>query len=688
MEQTIELRIVDPKTLTYADKRDPRQVPADRLSDAALKANSNAIGFVQPPLFSEEEDGTLTIIAGRRRIKSAIANKLKEMAILVKPADPLDDMRAVAENVVRAPMSPIDLWRSIEDLASKNWTEEAIATAFAVPLRQVRKLRLLGSIHPAMLEHMGRGDMPEERYLRTIAAAPLSEQAAVWTKQKPKKGQTASWYAIANSLAKRQMFARDAKFGEKEQAAFGIVWTEDLFAPADEDSRYTTDVDAFVGAQLAWLEANVPKNGEIVQVDDYGAAKLPKGATRVWGGKPGKKDRVALSVDPRNGAVSEVYFTPPAAAAKASKTGAGASEDAPAAEPRTRPDITQKGREMIGEMRTEALVKALGREGLTSETLIGLLVLALAADNVSIRTHEYAPIQSIAGVIAEGGKLTSDTALIHTTAIKVLQTVLSCRLAYGVGSGLAARIAGEAIGADADLPHMGTEEFLACLSRGALEAEASRHRVLPRGRVKDTRAALVEQVRETRLVLPAAQFALTEQESSDFAKKGSRCAYGDTSDEDPAGENDAVGDSGEAADPSVALDDADVDQEEEDETADSFASAAAREHRRGRRRPRLHRPAADRRRRSGRRGLRCSRVTSHAILARGTPERPTGYFSWRQRVAAGRQPNNLLLRTSPPRRRPRRQRRGEWRERAERFFRERAFRVHALISHSSLGAHG
>jgi len=561
MEQTIELRIVDPKTLNYADKRDPRQVPADRLSDAALKANSNAIGFVQPPLFSEEEDGTLTIIAGRRRIKSAIANKLKEMAILVKPADPLDDMRAVAENVVRAPMSPVDLWRSIEDLASKKWTEEAISTAFAVPLRQVRKLRLLGNIHPAMLEHMGRGDMPEERYLRTIASAPLSEQAAVWTKQKPKRGQTAAWYAIANSLAKRQMFARDAKFGEREQAAFGIVWTEDLFAPADEDSRYTTDVDAFLGAQLAWLEANLPKNGEIVQVDEYGAARLPKGATRVWGGKPSKKDRVALSVDPRNGAVSEVYFTPPAPAAKAPKTGAG--DDAPAADPRTRPDITQKGREMIGEMRTEALVKALGREGLTTETLVALLLLALAADNVSIRTHEYVRIQSIVSAIAEGGKLTSDTALIRTTAIKVLQTVLNCRLAYGEGGGLAARIAGDAIGADADLPHMGTEEFLACLSRAALEAEASRHRVLPRGRVKDTRAALIEQVRETRLVLPAAQFALTEQETSDLARKGSRYAYGDDGDEDPAG--DSEGD--ETADPSATPDDRELSRDDGDEEA-------------------------------------------------------------------------------------------------------------------------
>ena len=267
---------------------------------------------------------------------------------------------------------------------------------------------------------MGRGDMPEERHLRTIASAPLSEQAAVWTKQKPKKGQTAGWCAIADSLMKRQMFARDAKFGEKEEAAF-------------------------------------------------------------WGGKPGKRI-ASRSPSTRETGRSARSISRPLPPLRRRKTGAGAGADTPAAELKVRPDIAQKGREMIGEMRTEALVKALGREGLTSETLIGLLVLALAADNVSIRTHEYAPIQSIVSVIAEGGKLTSDTALIHTTAIKVLQTVLNCRLAYGVGSGFAARIAGDAIGADADLPHMRTEEFLACLSRAALEAEATRHRVLPRGR--------------------------------------------------------------------------------------------------------------------------------------------------------------------------------------------------------------
>jgi len=130
--------------------------------------------------------------------------------------------------------------------------------------------------------------------------------------------------------------------------------------------------------------------------------------------------------------------------------------------------------------------------------------------------------------------------------------VLNCRLAYGEGGGLAARIAGEAIGADADLPHMGTEEFLACLSRAALEAEASCHRVLPRARVKDTRAALIEQVRETGLVLPAAQFALTEQESSDFAKKVSYYAYDD----------EAEGD--KTVDPSTAPEDAHLDHDDGD----------------------------------------------------------------------------------------------------------------------------
>jgi ParB family chromosome partitioning protein len=50
-------------------------------------------------------------------------------------------------------------------------------------------------------------------------------------------------------LDKRRMWARDAKFGDNHVKAYGILWLEDLFEQGDQDNRYTTQVDAFLGAQ-------------------------------------------------------------------------------------------------------------------------------------------------------------------------------------------------------------------------------------------------------------------------------------------------------------------------------------------------------------------------------------------------------------------------------------------------------
>ena len=77
----------------------------------------------------------------------------------------------------------------------------------------------------------------------------------------------------------------------------------------------------------------------------------------------------------------------------------------------------------------------------------------------------------------------------------MLIDVLSCRENRS-DSGVVARVAGEAIGADSFLPNMGTEEFLSCLSRTALEATCKDTPVLPRPRVKDTRAELVKHPRK------------------------------------------------------------------------------------------------------------------------------------------------------------------------------------------------
>ncbi|MEA5471345.1 hypothetical protein VB714_20910, partial [Spirulina sp. 06S082] len=115
---------------------------------------------------------------------------------------------------------------------------EAIAIALALTVRRVRQLRLMANVLPAMLDHMAKGDMPNEQQLRTIASASLDEQKEVWKANKPSKSDPkASWWSIANALTKTRMFANDASFDDELARAYGIEWEEDLFGPADEDGR-------------------------------------------------------------------------------------------------------------------------------------------------------------------------------------------------------------------------------------------------------------------------------------------------------------------------------------------------------------------------------------------------------------------------------------------------------------------
>ena len=506
----MELRRVDPRILKK-NPRNPRNIQPGEMSDAALAANISAIGILQPPAVTEK-NGELTIAYGARRVRIAIAIGLPEIDVLVKDSDDHDHMRAVSENVVRAPMATVDLWRAIESLASENWTEEAIASALAVSLRQIRKLRLLATVHPAILDQIGAGDMPKEQELRTIASASREDQAAVWKKFKPKKGEGAIWWQIDRALQKTRFFARDAKFGEAEREAFGIVWQEDLFAQAHEDNRFTIDGEAFVSAQRAWVDANMPKNGVWIEIDEYGREKLPPRANRTWT-KPKKGDQIGFAIHPRDGTIQEVVFRISEPDAKSGKNrSVGGGDDAPAPK-KTRPEITQKGTEIIGALRTEALVKSLEVNACDDMTLIGLLVLAFDAKNVTVQTDRptHSTRTKLVQSITEGGRLTHDAERLRVVARQMLAAVLSCSIGRS-DSGLVARIAGDALGADAHIGNMATEDFLGCLSKAGIEKVGSSLRVLPRPRAKDTRAEVIKQASGTTYVHPAALFALTEAE--------------------------------------------------------------------------------------------------------------------------------------------------------------------------------
>lgn len=513
----MQIKTIDPRAL----KENPyrlRQTKSSPQADALMLATIKAVGIVQPPVVAPEADGGngFIIDAGHRRVRLAIEAGLEEIEILV--ADASNDngaMRSMVENSVREALNPVDQWRGIERLVALGWTEEAIAVALALPVRQIRKLRLLANVLPAMLEQMALGDMPSEQQLRIIAAAGEGEQKEVWKANKPKKGDTAAWWTIANALTKKRMYAKDASFGDDLREAYGIEWAEDLFAPADQDSRYTTNVEGFLGAQHEWMTNNLPKRGAIVEVNNWGQPELPKKASQVYG-KPSKSDQTGLYLD-RDGKVQTVHYRMPEAAKPkgGNANGAGGVVDSDTSStPKARPDVTQKGQDMIGDFRTDALHDALGRAPIEDDMLMALLVLAFAGQNVRVDSGAEGGLygaerfgRHAARLLAEDGRLSFDMDTVRVAARAALIDALSCRRGMS-NSGVVSRVAGEAIGADSYLPNMGSEEFLTSLSRQALESVAKDAGLEPGARVRETRSALVTHFEgDADLVHPSARFA-------------------------------------------------------------------------------------------------------------------------------------------------------------------------------------
>ena len=144
------------------------------------------------------------------------------------------------------------------------------------------------------------------------------------------------------------------------------------------------------------------------------------------------------------------------------------------------------------------------------------------AANVSVQggyNPEKPSRDQIAASLIESGMLTADTTTLRAAARAMLKDVVSC-LDNNMNSGFPARVVGDAIGAGRYLPTMATEEFLACLSKPALERAATAEGVPVGTRGKDTRANLVTRFAGTTWVYPAAVFTMTEEYSDKISGGG------------------------------------------------------------------------------------------------------------------------------------------------------------------------
>jgi ParB family chromosome partitioning protein len=529
----MELRYVDPRSL-IPNPENTRNIRPDPAYDAQLAANIREIGLIQPPIV-REINGKLVVKAGDRRRVACITVGHETIPVLVVDNErKLDKMVSLSENLIRHGVGTVDLWRAIEGMLGDGWTEDGVAVALSLPVKTVKRLRLCGNIHPAILDQMGKGDEPNEQQLRIIASTPREDQAEAWKKHKPKKGERVTWWEFSRALDRRRMYARDADFDAALGQAYGIVWEEDLFEQADGDTRYTTQVEEYLGAQHEWMSNHLPKKGVILTVGSDGQVKLPPKAERHYG-EPRKGDIVGTYVDERTGKIAKVAYRMPAAkdASKKGKSKTGnapeieAADDAPPA--KMRASVTKDGMKMIGDFRTDALHKALADDEIDDLTMIGLLILAICGKNVEVRSplpnagyyqSSGGRRDSIAASIVPEGLLTGDPATLRQTAREALRFCLGLRESnYGGNSGIVARIAGIATGADRHLPAMATEEFLSCLSKPEIEAIASANGVLPKPTGKATRAALIERFKDEHFVYPGAKFALGAAETATLAER-------------------------------------------------------------------------------------------------------------------------------------------------------------------------
>ncbi len=120
--------------------------------------------------------------------------------------------------------------------------------------RQAAQHAQLGKIIPELLDEMITKGPPADHDLRTIACATLENQRAALKKSKNRNG--LNWWEIANLLRIRSYTRNVALFDIDKTPT--VTWQRDAFAePGAADEWTTTDVDAFMKAQRAAIEAKV-----------------------------------------------------------------------------------------------------------------------------------------------------------------------------------------------------------------------------------------------------------------------------------------------------------------------------------------------------------------------------------------------------------------------------------------------
>ena len=490
-----------------------RTVPISEIAESGLKRSIAVSGVLQAILVRPNgEPDKYEIVLGRRRVRAARAAGLAEIEAIVRPMTDAEVRQAqVVENVVRENMHPTDQWRAVRELMMDGLDVTTAANALGLDDRSVRRMEHLGRLPPLVLK-MAEIQMPTDVQLRAIANAPLKQQQAA---SKIKNAifqqgahETVDWREIVNACRISRISRGVAIF---DPTTTKIAWDEDLFAQPDaEDQFTTTEIDKFMTAQRAALEAQVAalvkdkKRVRLTRISDHGSMELPKGFRCVYDStleKMRRGETAFQAIGPDGAIMTQIAVETPVQTRKTSAKGSAtpeADDDEVVTEViDVKSPLTKAGQGMVAVAKTDAIRKAL-LTPMTASNVIALLVLTLCADNVEISTdgpgHGRFDDLILKLIDPTGNPMTmkdKDMIMIGQQMVSRVLQVRGPDAPRGTGSGPAAEWIGHIIDAQAKLGRFDTPAFLETMNSAELRKAAEMSKVKDPGNVKALRGALV-----------------------------------------------------------------------------------------------------------------------------------------------------------------------------------------------------
>lgn len=557
-----------------------RRTPASAENDAQLEHSIRALGVLQPVLLRMDEemadDGghAYIVVAGHRRVRAAVAANLTEIPaeILPRLSDAMYSAMQVAENVVRAPMDPVDQWRAIVALQDSGYTLKQAGDALGLSERRTRQLDKLGHIAPEILDLLIGQPLLDMNDIATIAAAPVERQREALQRSNDDYDFVDRLGEIAADC-RTERLPRSLAIFDVETA--GVLFEEDMFAQPGSDEQFmTSDVSRFIAAQKAALNERIAARSkkervELGNFDRWGQSlALPKGLERFHGTAPKtfprKGHKVLFTAVAEAGyylgKVVEAIGVDTAASAKKAGTksepetdiesddgaeldeGDGNTTDddgeyevlAPA-EPDFADALSKAGKQLLADKKTVALRERLATAHASGQPLqLGILcaalIVALGGENVDINGSASRYGRSvrfddlIAQIVGPAGEfmILKEDLLAQLAAQALARMLRVTDPVTGAGSGDRAEWIGAAIGADSALPRFDTPDFLACMSKAALTelaAENGRTGLKTAAGIREALAGSLPDWRPTSFGAPGPSvlFALADAEQDDAA---------------------------------------------------------------------------------------------------------------------------------------------------------------------------